>query len=231
MIKTAQSRLSGISSPFCCPEMCTPLFPMETEEHFGPFSGILNVKDPLVNIYKLLGVEEMPTEVETMLTCGWVPQGKPGNADGQARLEIINTSWLAWWRNHALLICVCAWHGSQKSPPRNLLIHVGYLSEEISQSRHLWNLQDPRPHLCTSRSATITVVSLGHGNQIAFLHLFQVFITLRKSIILLLVISRMILKMGNWYGNIQINTSSLSDIDCPWQKQNYLYQKTTFLKI
>lgn len=43
---------------------------METEEHFGPFSGILNVKDPLVNIYKLLGVEEMPTEVETMLTCG-----------------------------------------------------------------------------------------------------------------------------------------------------------------
>lgn len=92
-------------------------------------------------------------------------------------------------------------------------------------------LQDPRPHLCTYRSATITVVSLGHGNQIALLQLFQVFITLGKSIILLLVMSRMILKMGNWYGNIQINTSSLSDIDCPRQKQNYLYQKTTFLKI
>lgn len=46
------------------------VFPMEAEEHFGFWSQVLDVRDPLVNIHKLLGVEGMGTEVETMLTCG-----------------------------------------------------------------------------------------------------------------------------------------------------------------
>lgn len=70
MTKIAQSRLWVITSFFCCPEKNTQLFPMEAEEHSLLFCGVLNVKDPLINIYKLMGVEEMLTEVETTLTCG-----------------------------------------------------------------------------------------------------------------------------------------------------------------
>lgn len=60
-----------------------------------------------MNITKLMGVEEVPPELDTLLPCGAAPQRKPGNAHGQMGSTLPD---LPDGRNCVLFICVSVPH-------------------------------------------------------------------------------------------------------------------------
>lgn len=106
-------------------------------------------------------VEEVLTEVGTVPTCGGVPTGRLEMLMARRGQNTLTLPDLPDGRNRVLLICVSVPDTPAKISKLTVCCYP-WAVEEISQVWCFPKFQDPRPHLCFSRSATIISGSLGH---------------------------------------------------------------------